>query len=150
MNAPEKFLEKVVEDKIKFKLNGIDTEAFSGENILDVADREGLEVPRLCYKDSYRSDGNCRSCVVEIKGERVLAPSCCRSVKEGMEVETDSERAKKSQNLVLEMLLSDMPASGSKWEDGNSKLPHGELSSWANKKNVVVRVRLFLRLMPFP
>ena len=139
MNAPEKFLEKVVEDKIKFKLNGIDTEAFSGENILDVADREGLEVPRLCYKDSYRSDGNCRSCVVEIKGERVLAPSCCRSVKEGMEVETDSERAKKSQNLVLEMLLSDMPASGSKWEDGNSKLPHGELSSWANKKNVVVR-----------
>jgi formate dehydrogenase major subunit len=139
MNAPEKFLENIVKNKIKFKLNGKDTEAFSGETILDVADRNGLEIPRLCYKEGYRPDGNCRSCVVEVKGERVLAPSCCRSVQEGMEVETDSQRAQKSQNLVLEMLLSDMPAIGNKWEYGNSKLPHGELSAWANKKNVVVR-----------
>ena len=139
MNAPEKFLENITQETIKFKLNGKDTVAFSGETILDVADREGLEVPRLCHKDGYRPDGNCRSCVVEVKGERVLAPSCCRAVKDGMEVETDSERARKSQNLVLEMLLSDMPAVGNKWEKGDSKLPHGELSDWADKKNITVR-----------
>ena len=139
MNAPEKFLENITQETIKFKLNGKDTVAFSGETILDVADREGFEVPRLCYKEGYRPDGNCRSCVVEIKGERVLAPSCCRSVTEGMEVETDSERARKSQNLVLEMLLSDMPYVGNKWENGNPKLPHGELSEWADKKNITVR-----------
>ena len=69
MNAPDKFLEDITKQTIKFKLNGKDTEAFSGETILDVADREGLEVPRLCYKDGYRPDGNCRSCVVEVKGE---------------------------------------------------------------------------------
>ena len=103
MNAPEKFFENISKQTIKFKLNGKDTDALSGETILDVADREGFEVPRLCYKEGYRPDGNCRSCVVEVKGERVLAPSCCRSVTEGMEVETDSERARKSQNLVLEI-----------------------------------------------
>ena len=139
MNAPENFLKNIVGKSVTFKLNGSDAEAFTGETILDVADRHGLEIPRLCYKNGYRSDGNCRSCVVEVKGERVLAPSCCRSVKEGMEVETDSERAKKSQNLVLEMLLSDMPKNGNKWERGDVKLQHGELSAWADKKNVVVR-----------
>ena len=40
-----------------------------------------------------RPDGNCRTCMVEIKGERVLAPSCCRYPTDGMEVTTDSARA---------------------------------------------------------
>src|SRR5204862_3116220 len=56
-----------------------------------------------------RSDGNCRACVVEIKGERALAPSCCRFPTPGMEVTTNSPRALTSQKMVLELLLSDMP-----------------------------------------
>ena len=36
---------------------------------------QGVEIPRLCYKAGYRPDGNCRACMVEIDGERVLAPS---------------------------------------------------------------------------
>src|SRR5262249_34243798 len=54
-------------------------------------------------------DGNCRACVVEIKGERVLAPSCCRFPSNGMEVTTDSPRALASQKIVIELLLADMP-----------------------------------------
>src|SRR4029079_17730106 len=54
-------------------------------------------------------DGNCRACVVEIKGERVLAPSCCRFPSAGMEVTTDSARALASQKIVIELLLADMP-----------------------------------------
>ena len=54
----------------------------------------GIEVPRLCYKEGMRPDGNCRTCMVEIKGERVLAPSCCRYPTDGMEVTTDSPRAR--------------------------------------------------------
>ena len=50
-----------------------------GETIIEVADRLGVEIPRLCYKPGMRPDGNCRACMVEIKGERVLAPSCCRA-----------------------------------------------------------------------
>ena len=50
--------------------------------------------------EGMRPDGNCRACMVEIKGERVLAPSCCRYPKDGMEVTTDSPRAVTSQKMV--------------------------------------------------
>ena len=64
-------------ENISFELNGQSIDALHGETILQVADRVGInDIPRLCYKKGYRSDGNCRSCVVEIEGERVLAPSC--------------------------------------------------------------------------
>ena len=56
------------------------------------------------------SVGNCRACVVEIEGERVLAPSCCRYPSENMNVQTDSARALVSQKMVLELLQSDMPS----------------------------------------
>ena len=59
--------------------------------------------------EGMRPDGNCRTCMVEIKGERVLAPSCCRYPKDGMEVTTNSARAVTSQKMSLELLLSDMP-----------------------------------------
>ena len=59
--------------------------------------------------EGMRPDGNCRTCMVEIKGERVLAPSCCRYPKEGMEVTTNSARALTSQKMLLELLLSDIP-----------------------------------------
>ncbi|TAL72055.1 MAG: formate dehydrogenase subunit alpha, partial [Burkholderiaceae bacterium] len=101
--------------------------------------------PRLCYTEGQRADGNCRACVVEIKGERVLAPSCCRNVTAGMEVKATSERARKSQQMVLEMLLSDMPDAGYKWNDedgGTATGEHGELSEWAAQAHVTVRPAL--------
>jgi formate dehydrogenase major subunit len=98
---------------VQFKLNGRDVEAQPGESILEAARRYGVEVPHLCYKPGYRADGNCRACMVEIKGERTLAPSCCRTPRAGMEVTTDSARARGSQRMVLELLLADMPASAS-------------------------------------
>ena len=63
---------------VAFTLDGTPLTARPGETILQAADRHGIEIPRLCYKDGYRPDGNCRVCMVEIEGERVLAPSCCR------------------------------------------------------------------------
>ena len=95
---------------ISFMLDGREVQARSGERLIDVADREGVEIPRLCYKPGLAPAGNCRACVVEIAGERVLAPACCRTASSGMTVTTDSERARKSQRLVLELLLADMPA----------------------------------------
>ena len=94
---------------VSFKLNGRDVVAKASETIIQVAEREGVDVPRLCYKDGLDTAGNCRACMVEIKGERVLAPSCCRNVTNGMEVTTDSERAVRAQKMVLELLQSDMP-----------------------------------------
>ncbi len=146
MNAPARLAE-VTPQVITFTLDGQPVEAFQGESIYDAARRSGVEIPRLCYKDGYRPDGNCRACVVEIKGERVLAPSCCRNATAGMEVQAQSERALKSQKMVLEMLLSDMPEKGYKWTDGepDAKQPegqHGELSEWTSRLAVEVRPAL--------
>ncbi len=127
---------------ITFELDGRSVEAFENESILDAAQRHGIAIPHLCHKDGYRADGNCRACVVEITGERTLAPSCCRSAIDGMQVQSQSPRAIKSQQMVLEMLLSDMPDQGYLWNDAQGASPHGELSDWATRMNVQVRPAL--------
>ncbi len=63
-------------DKVTFELNGQTVEAEPGETIWQVANRQGVEIPHLCYapEPGYRPDGNCRVCMVEIEGER--KPAC--------------------------------------------------------------------------
>jgi formate dehydrogenase major subunit len=107
MNAPHETF--VADEAIVFSLNGTNVSAAPGETIIEAADRLGVEIPRLCYKPGYRPDGNCRACMVEIKGERALAPSCCRQPTAGMVVSSDSERAVHSQKMIVELLASDMP-----------------------------------------
>ncbi|HYR00709.1 MAG TPA: 2Fe-2S iron-sulfur cluster-binding protein, partial [Casimicrobiaceae bacterium] len=120
MNAPAGVIE--------FTLNGAPTSALPGETLIQVADRVGVDIPRLCYKPGMRPDGNCRSCMVEIKGERVLAPSCCRAPAPGMDVRTDSARAVHAQKLVVELLASDVPAKVYK--------PDSELAQWQRKLGI--------------
>jgi formate dehydrogenase major subunit len=99
-------------EPITFLLDGQTVTAAPGETIWQVADRLGTEIPHLCWQPypGYRADGNCRACMVEIKGERVLAASCIRQPTAGMEVTTASERAKASRRMVMELLLADQPA----------------------------------------
>ncbi len=127
---------------VALQLNGQAVTAYEGETLLELAKRHGTHIPHLCYKEGMRPDGNCRACVVEIKGERTLAPSCCRTATAGMQVDSTSERAQKSQKMVLEMLLSDMPDEGFKWADEAGQQPHGELSTWAKRMDVTVRPQL--------
>jgi formate dehydrogenase major subunit len=116
-------------ETIDFKLNGETISAFAGETIIQAAARHGVDIPHLCYKEGYRPDGNCRACVVEIKGERVLAPSCCRAPAKDMEVQSNNARAVASQKMVVELLLSDVPK-----ED--LKPGANELFQWAEKLGV--------------
>jgi formate dehydrogenase major subunit len=110
-------------DSITFTLDGKDVTAGPGETIWQVAERIGVEIPHLCYapEPGYRADGNCRACMVEIEGERVLAASCIRQPSEGMKVTTASERAKNARAMVFELLLADQPARAAH-HDGDSKL----------------------------
>jgi len=96
---------------ITFVLNGNEVTAQPDESIWEVAKRHDTLIPHLCHKDSsgYRSDGNCRACMVEIEGERVLAASCIRTPVQGMVVNTESARAVASRKMVVEMLLADQP-----------------------------------------
>ncbi len=141
MNAPAQLAEITLKT-VEFKLDAQTIHAFEGETILNAAKRHGIDIPHLCYTDGLRADGNCRACVVEINGERTLAPSCCRSATAGMQVQAKSERALKSQKMVVEMLLSDMPDVGYKWSETDETQQHGELSEWANRLEVTVRPEL--------
>ncbi|OUV62620.1 MAG: formate dehydrogenase subunit alpha [Gammaproteobacteria bacterium TMED119] len=106
---------------VEFSLNGHTITAFEDETILQAARRNGVDIPHLCFKDGLRADGNCRACVVEIEGERVLQPSCVRTPTEGMVVNTTNERVEHSQKMVLELLQSDM---ADKSYTLNSELDH--------------------------
>ncbi|MEE9299934.1 MAG: formate dehydrogenase subunit alpha [Alphaproteobacteria bacterium] len=116
-------------DAIPFTLDGVEVEAQPGETIWQVAKRLGTTIPHLCYTEmpTYRSDGNCRVCMVEIEGERVLAASCIRAPEPGMAVKTDTERAIKSREMVMELLIADQPAR----EEAHD--PSSELWRWAEE-----------------
>ncbi|HSR79608.1 MAG TPA: formate dehydrogenase subunit alpha, partial [Hyphomicrobiaceae bacterium] len=98
-------------EKITFTLDGREVEAEPGETLWQVAQRHGTNIPHLCWHPApgYRADGNCRACMVEVEGERVLAASCQRKAAAGMKVKTASERARKSRQMVFELLLADQP-----------------------------------------
>ncbi len=128
-------------DSIVFNLNGKALRADAGETIIEVARRNGVEIPHLCYTPGMRPDGNCRACMVEIKGERVLAPSCCRAPAPGMEVSSESPRAVHSQKLVVELLAADMPERTYK--------PDSEFDHWKRRLGVG-RPRFDARAQPEP
>jgi formate dehydrogenase major subunit len=100
-----------MKDSIVFELDGRQVAAHPGETLWAVAERLGNHIPHLCHKPApgYRPDGNCRACMVEIEGERVLAPSCKRVPQVGMKVRTATERAAKARAMVVELLLADQP-----------------------------------------
>ena len=113
---------------VTFKLDGREVTAAANRTLIEIADELGVDIPRLCYKPGLDAVGNCRACMVEIQGERTLAPACCRRPVNGMEVATASARARASQKMVLELLLADMPE--------RAYTRHNELDQWAHKLNV--------------
>jgi formate dehydrogenase major subunit len=122
--------EPITERKlVEFTLDGEKISAFEDQTLIEIAKEHGKEIPHLCYKPGYRPDGNCRACVVEVKGERVLAPSCCRHPSNNMEVTTNSARAVHSQKMVMELLTADAPVK-------DYKPGENELTKWANKLGV--------------
>jgi formate dehydrogenase major subunit len=124
---------------VTFTLNGKTVVANPEQTILQAAQAQGIDIPRLCYMEGMRADGNCRTCMVEIKGERVLAPSCCRYPKDGMEVTTNSARAIVSQKMSIELLLADVPET--------SYTRNSELDFWA-KRMEVGKPRFRSRMQP--
>jgi predicted molibdopterin-dependent oxidoreductase YjgC len=96
---------------VELQLNGESVEAREGMTILQVAQGEGIEIPTMCWERTLTPVNACRVCVVEVKGSRVLVPSCARKVEDGMEIETHSDRVNLSRKMVLEFLASSVDLS---------------------------------------
>ncbi len=116
------------QDVVRFTLDGQEIEAAPDETIWQAAARHGTRIPHLCYapEPGYRSDGNCRACMVEIEGERVLAASCIRTPREGMVVKSASARAEKARAMVFELLVADQP------KRETSHDPESKFWNWAS------------------
>ena len=116
-------------DTVTFTLDGQEVTARPGESIWQVAARYDTDIPHLCWSTAplYRADGNCRACMIEIEGERVLAASCIRKPAEGMTVNTASERATTARAMVMELLLADQPPRESAHD------PKSQLWQWADE-----------------
>ena len=101
----------IAPNMVTLTLDGKEISVPEGWTIWEAANGQGLVIPHLCHKPEpgYRSDGNCRACMVEVDGDRTLVASCIRPVSEGMVVTTNSERATKARKLVVEMLVADQP-----------------------------------------
>lgn len=91
---------------IKLYIDGRKVEAEAGSTLLEAARSCGAEVPTICYHEHCSSYGLCRLCVVEVEGQRTLAPACVVEIEEGMDVKTQSDRVVRSRRTILEMLDS--------------------------------------------
>jgi len=92
--------------KLNIILNGRIVQGLTGETILELAYRHGIEIPTLCHDDRLEPFSSCYVCVVEVEGMRGLQPSCSTRLTEGMRIETENERVKKSRKMSLELMAS--------------------------------------------
>ena len=119
-------------DQLLFTIDGKVVAARPSETIWQVALREGIDIPHLCWlpEPGYRADGNCRACMVEIEGERVLTASCIRKPTPDMVVKTATDRAVKARRMVIELLLADQP----KRDDSPDRV--SPFWHWANAQGI--------------
>ena len=80
-----------------------------GISVFDAARIHGIAIPVLCHQQNERPVGVCRVCSVDC-GEKVLQASCIRPAENGMKVQTNSDKVKKSRRMIIELLMSDHPS----------------------------------------
>lgn len=95
---------------LQITINNQTLNANEGETILDVASRNNILIPTLCYAKDMHKIGACRICVVEVEGAKNLMASCVTPAADGMIVRTNTPRVRKARKVLYELLLSDHPA----------------------------------------
>lgn len=117
-------------------IDGNEVEPQDGETVLQAARRLGIDIPTLCADDRLEPAGACRMCLVEIDGERRLAPSCARRAEAGMVVRTTVPRVERNRRFLLSLHLADTVQDRAAAEDVTpSKLHqlaerHGTAGDW--------------------
>lgn len=94
---------------VTFMLNGKEVSVKEGTSILHAARENGVDIPTLCYDENLSTFGGCRLCVVEVEGARTLVASCTSEVREGMVVQTESEKVVSARKEIIDLLLANHP-----------------------------------------
>ena len=98
-------------ESIKVIINGKECIAEKGEFLLDIAERNGFDIPHLCHHESLRGQASCRICIVEIveSGKKKIVTSCIFPVMRDISVETDTEDIKGMRKTLLSLLMAEVP-----------------------------------------
>jgi len=98
---------------IRFNIDGRTVRGLEGSTILDVARGYGINIPTLCHSAAVESSGACRLCMVEVNDGRRnrMVASCLYPIREGIEVQTESERVLNARRWILRMLIDEHPGS---------------------------------------
>ncbi|HOD53845.1 MAG TPA: formate dehydrogenase subunit alpha [Candidatus Cloacimonadota bacterium] len=91
---------------MQIDINGTICDAFSDQTILQVARKNNIYIPSLCYHNKTGSGGKCRVCMVEVEGTPDLVTSCNVFCKEGMKIRTDTQMVLEAQKVVVDLILS--------------------------------------------
>lgn len=93
-------------DMVNVKVNGIPVSVPAGSTVLEAANAAGVDIPTLCYMKEINAIGACRMCMTEVSGARGLVAACVYPVAEGMEINTNSQKAFEARKMTLELILS--------------------------------------------
>ncbi len=94
---------------INLTIDGIKVSVPEGSTILQAAKEVGVKIPTLCYHPDQAVKANCRICVCEVEGNRLLAAACAQPVMEGMVVKTRTPKVIEARKTILELILSNHP-----------------------------------------
>ena len=92
---------------IKISIDSREITVPEGITVLKAAQMHDINIPNLCYHDDLCIAGNCRVCLVEIEGSRLLQASCATFVQDGMEIHTNTSRVRKTRRDIIALLLSE-------------------------------------------
>jgi formate dehydrogenase major subunit len=95
-----------MKEQLNVIINGILVKGNPGEYVLTVAQRNNIEIPTLCNDPRLAPYSSCYLCVVEVEGMRGLQPACSTRITEGMKVNTDNEKIRKSRKTALDLIMS--------------------------------------------
>jgi NADH dehydrogenase/NADH:ubiquinone oxidoreductase subunit G len=96
-------------EKVKLTIDGVEVEAPEGVNLIDAAGLAGVHIPNLCYLKGMKGIGACRLCLVEVEGAKAPVIACNARVKEGMVVNTATEKILEARKFVIDLILSMHP-----------------------------------------
>ena len=90
-------------------LNGQPVRFAEGETLLDIASRHCVEIPTLCHDPRLDPAGACRTCLVEVEGERLMTPACARTARGGMVITTENARIDRHRQTLMALYMTDHP-----------------------------------------
>jgi formate dehydrogenase major subunit len=92
---------------INLTINGKNVQAEDGMTIMQAAEANGFDIPKLCALEHLEPYGGCRLCLVDVEGARNLLPSCTAPATEGMVIETHTDQIEKARKFVLDLIFSE-------------------------------------------